>query len=64
MQMGVKLRALMAELQDRKRNLERVRGDRDTVKKKEATQRGNTASPVFPVTVLTTVTKNREQEVM
>jgi hypothetical protein len=27
-------------------------------------QRGKTASPCFPVTVLTTVTKNREQEVM
>jgi|SRR5205807_7379484 len=33
-------------------------------KQKEATQRGNTASPCFPVAVLTTATKNREQEVM
>ena len=32
--------------------------------KKEATQRGKTASPLFPVAVLTTATKNREQEVM
>jgi hypothetical protein len=32
--------------------------------KKEATQRGKTASPLFPATVLTTVTENREQEVM
>ena len=32
--------------------------------KKEATQRGKTASPLSLVTVLTTVTENREQEVM
>jgi len=45
---------------------EKVRGDsiQRLAAKKEATQRGNTASPLFPVTVLTTVTKNREQEVM
>jgi hypothetical protein len=33
-------------------------------KKKEATQRGKTASPFSLVTVLTTATENREQEVM
>ena len=32
--------------------------------KKEATQRGKTASPFSLVTVLTTATENREQEVM
>ena len=35
-----------------------------TSHKKEATQRGKTASPLSLVTVLTTVTENREQEVM
>jgi hypothetical protein len=34
------------------------------MKKKEATQRGKTASPLSLVTVLTTVTENREQELM
>lgn len=34
------------------------------LEKKEATQRGKTASPLSLVTVLTTVTENREQEVM
>jgi hypothetical protein len=68
LQIGVKLQAQTCLASRRaEKNFEKVRGDPATMcgcEKKEATQRGNTASPVFPVTVLTTVTKNREQEVM
>jgi hypothetical protein len=62
MQMSVKLRVLTADLQDAQGELLKA------VIAMQDKKRGDAAweycVALFPVTVLTTVTKNREQEVM